>query len=551
MPPVAGVTCWYDASAITGVADGAAVSSVSDLSGNAYHLTTGTATYYKTTGANLINGHPALWFDGSTTYLQSTATVTFNALPFTVQVVLREAAATGTHGIMTNSDNSAAAETLSTLYRQVWFNNLGQFGTRDTSAHVLSFVCISGNSSIRKDGTVLGTNSTAPGGVATNSPICIGSLWSTGSPFNGAIGEILVYSGVSLSPTDIAANETYLTNKWLAAAPPTGTVSAPLGPLTVTGSGAPSTPVTATLPLGPLTVAATSTSFTPYGTANVNTEVDVRAAGLTHCARQAWLTLPGRLLLLEDPASGYFCQQLDLGSAEIREVKNYRPDTNGTIDRTQYMGSRAVTANITALAGAGARIDTVAAAFAPYMTPSARPVLHYVLDRPGYPERTLTVRAAGFSWPVAGNNQRDLQLQWVAPDPVAYDPAVKTVTGSTTSVGTISPAGDVPVRPLIRLTGPVTHPVIKMVPSDGTVWYLAFPAGYTLAAGHHIDLDLNARTVYYDSDPARPLLAAMDWTQTSWQWVNPAPSSTDMSLTGTATSGATLVTATWQDGYLT
>jgi hypothetical protein len=218
MPPVAGVTCWYDASAITGVADGAAVSSVSDLSGNAYHLTTGTATYYKTTAANLINGHPALWFDGSTTYLQSTATVTFASLPFTVQVVLREAAATGTHGIMTNSDNSAATETLSTLYRQVWFNVLGQFGSRDTGVHVLSFVCISGNSSIRKDGAVLGTNGTVPGGAATNSPIYIGSLGGTNSPFNGAIGEILVYSGVSLAPTDIAANETYLTNKWAAAA---------------------------------------------------------------------------------------------------------------------------------------------------------------------------------------------------------------------------------------------------------------------------------------------------------------------------------------------
>ena len=47
------------------------------------------------------------------------------------------------------------------------------------------------------------------------------------------------------------------------------------------------------------------------------------------------------------------------------------------------MGTRVVSADITALAGAGARIDDVADNFAPFMVPSARPVLHYVLDRPG------------------------------------------------------------------------------------------------------------------------------------------------------------------------
>ena len=146
------------------------------------------------------------------------------------------------------------------------------------------------------------------------------------------------------------------------------------------------------------------------------------------CVRSAWLVLGNTTLALEDATKGYFCTSLDLGYPAVRDVVDNRADRNGADDRTTLFGPRAVTANITALAGAGARIDTVAAAFAPYMTPSARPVLHYVLDRPGQPQRTLTVRPAGFSWPIQGPYQRSIQLQFVAADPVAYDPTVQTAT---------------------------------------------------------------------------------------------------------------------------
>jgi hypothetical protein len=80
---------------------------------------------------------------------------------------------------------------------------------------------------------------------------------------------------------------------------------------------------------------------------------------------------------------------------------------------------------------------------------------------------------------------------------------------------------------------------------------LAFVAGFVINAGHHVDIDTEARTVWRDGDPARSVLSSLDWTRTSWQWIPPQPSSTDMSLTGTATSAATKVQAFWNDGYLT
>ena len=137
------------------------------------------------------------------------------------------------------------------------------------------------------------------------------------------------------------------------------------------------------------------------------------------CIRRAWLTLGALTMPLEDKDAGYYCTELNLGYPEVRDVVNNRPDQHGVDDRTAYFGSRIVSANITAQQ---APVDAVAASFAPFMVPGVRPVLHYVLDRPGTPERAFTVRASGYSWPVTGSRRRDIQLQWVAADPVAVDP---------------------------------------------------------------------------------------------------------------------------------
>jgi hypothetical protein len=361
------------------------------------------------------------------------------------------------------------------------------------------------------------------------------------SPFSWSNGLDFAYtidsgSGGTYTPTwmlQSPSTDVVFAATFAGTVPPvTGTVSIALGPLAVSASGTATTVITGTAPLalGPLRIAATST--------------------IGGCARVAYLTLNGQTVLLEDATNGYFCTQLDLGYPTVREVVSNQPDQDGIDDRTQYMGSRVVTANITAVAGAGARIDEIASSFAPFMAPNARPVLHYALDRPGLAERTLTLRGSGYSWPIAGPYQRDIQLQWVAADPVAYDPTVKTATATSVTVTHIVPAGDLPVRPLFRITGPTTGPAVILTPSSGPVWMLAFLATFSVAAGHYIDIDTQARTVLLDGDPAQPRLSSLDWTVSSWQWI-PTGMSTAMALTGSGTTGATQVTATWQDGYLT
>jgi hypothetical protein len=297
------------------------------------------------------------------------------------------------------------------------------------------------------------------------------------------------------------------------------------------------------------------------------------------CVRSAWLTLGGRTLLLEDESAGYFCTSLDLGSPAVRDNVSPNPDRDGAVDRTQYLGSRVVEADITALRGAGAQIDAVTSLFAPFMLPSARPVLHFVLDRPGAAERVLQLRGAQYAFKISGNEQRDIVLQWLAADPVVRDPdwnqaqsyagtgqsgrvynltfsrAYPTGTQAPTT-GVIQTPGDVPVRPLVRVYGPISGPKIATQVVDDTGAAITAQLGMTFVgsarvdAGHWLDIDHQKHTVRLDSDPAQSMFSSVDWSRSSWLNVPPTPGYANITLTGTGTSPITQVVAIWQDGYL-
>jgi hypothetical protein len=293
------------------------------------------------------------------------------------------------------------------------------------------------------------------------------------------------------------------------------------------------------------------------------------------CVRKAWLTLGASTLLLEDPTKGYFCTELNLGWPDVREVINNRPDQDGADDRTTYFGPRAITAAITAIAGAGANIDGAASLFAPFMSPAARPQLHYVLDRPGAAERVLTVRASGYQWPIVGDKQRDVQLAWVAADPLPKDVAVRTSTayagassgpgriynltfnrlypvgGGSSSVGIIHGNGDVWFGPVYRIYGPITQPDLQILLSGhGVPMRILFDPGFSIAATHYVDLDSTAHTARLDGDPNQSVYGSIEWSASNWSKLTPGVDNL-LTIHGTSTSGVSQVLATWQDVYLT
>jgi hypothetical protein len=297
------------------------------------------------------------------------------------------------------------------------------------------------------------------------------------------------------------------------------------------------------------------------------------------CVRRAWLTLGALTVQLHDETAGYYVTELDLGSPEVRDVTNSRPDAHGIDDRTRYFGGRVVSVEVTALASAGARIDEVAGLFAPFMVPSVRPDLHYVLDRAGLPERVLSVRAQDYSFAVNDTEQRDVQLSWVAADPVARDPTEQTATAwagsdggtqgraynlrynrvypaaaSAPVAGAILSAGDVPVRPLLRVYGPITNGSVTFTEGATAHGGIGFLTSYVIGSGHFVEVDCDARTAYLDGDRSKSVLTSLDWPEIAsyggWPEIPPR-TSVVMHLMGSSTTGATQCVATWQDGYLT
>lgn len=296
------------------------------------------------------------------------------------------------------------------------------------------------------------------------------------------------------------------------------------------------------------------------------------------CVRRAWLELGTETLALEDTDAGYACTSLDLGYPEVREVVSNRPDQNGVDDRTGLFGSRAVSADIVTAGSGYLTPDEIATLFAPWMLPGLRPELHYVLDRPGAPERVLIVRAAGYGWPISGGQSRDVQLSWVASDPIMRDPETNTATayagsgtvsgrtyplvfprtyptgGGSPSTGTISSPGDVPIRPLLRIYGPITTPVVTLQvsnppPAPTTTYRVVFIPGFRIDSGHWVDVDTAAKTAL--TDTGANVMAQIDWMSSAWPVLPTAPAVTYMTLTGTTTSPITQVVAMWSDGYLT
>jgi hypothetical protein len=292
------------------------------------------------------------------------------------------------------------------------------------------------------------------------------------------------------------------------------------------------------------------------------------------CVRSAWLVLGANTVQLDNPPGGWSCENLDLGYPVVREVKNNRPDVNGVDDRTSLMGERAITASVHAIAGAGGSIDAIAASFAPFMVPTARPVLHYVLDRPGAAERIMTVRGTGYSWPIVGPYERQIHLAWIAADPLALDPHGQTAVafaGASTGAGrgynltfnrsyptgggspssaVLSTPGDVTVLPLLRIYGPVTAPVVAFSGGNGVV---PFMGTLIVSGSHFVEVDCAARTAYLDGDRTQSLLTQIDWATMNggggWPHIPPG-SSVTMTLSGQSTSGITQVQASWNDRYL-
>jgi hypothetical protein len=217
LPPVGGYSAWYDAAQIVGQADASALAAWPDLSGNGRHLSaTGTAqpTYYKTTSAKLVNGLPAVWYDGTNNYMTVTTFGAPLAQPFSLFAVWGANVYTG-NAMLLMSDLGASIWHFGTFIDSHYHAYLGATLEGATSlivdglAHLENAVINGASSSLYLDRGLLVSGNA--GAVPISSlAMCTNS---SGLRVAGMICEALIYPS-ALSTGDRQAVENYLRTKW-------------------------------------------------------------------------------------------------------------------------------------------------------------------------------------------------------------------------------------------------------------------------------------------------------------------------------------------------
>jgi len=162
-----------------------------------------------------------------------------------------------------------------------------------------------------------------------------------------------------------------------------------------------------------------------------------------------------------------------------------------------------------------------------------------------------------------------------APNPTFYDPVAKAVTfqlgagagagmaiptaiptaiGSTTvnSSKTVSTSGSWLTYPQIRITGPITSPIITNTSTNETLDF----TGTTIAAGHYYDIDCRYgyKTILYDSTTTSKIADLTGASDLATFHLESAPEvlggHNNFTVTGTSATAATKVQMTYFDRYI-
>ena len=222
--PVAGYTAWFDSSQISGQADASSLHSWADLSASGYTLTvadTAYPTYYKTTSAKLVNGLPAVWFNGSSSGIGRSSCSPTSTSGWTAFVVAQNTAATDTGPIVAQDNASVQIAhflrcTSGTLQARGWDTSDNPYtATAGSITNGQLFqatgICTGTSLTARLNG-VAGSSTSMPNTKSGSSDLSIGTN-SGFENWTGPICEVLLYNA-PLSAANISANEAYLSAKW-------------------------------------------------------------------------------------------------------------------------------------------------------------------------------------------------------------------------------------------------------------------------------------------------------------------------------------------------
>jgi hypothetical protein len=283
----------------------------------------------------------------------------------------------------------------------------------------------------------------------------------------------------------------------------------------------------------------------------------------------------GTTLTLGPLAPGIALQGIEF-TPSVRDVAEDRTDGDGSIDSTLYASAGALTLSLTLF---GASVRATLDHLGHFMSPSLRPYL-YIEDTEWTTGRRIQLRADTASRPIQISKglTRDVAFQWKCPNGIWETETVQSYqfwasqaatsgvvmdvpNGVTVSVAngltmpvstsaadqTVINVGDVPQPFTAYLYGPAVGPELT---NDSTGETFRFLAGYSLAAGAYIMLDMQNRLALLNSDPGSSVLANRDFTASTWWRLGTG--TTHIRYTAqSGTSSSTAATMSFRPGYYT
>lgn len=204
---ISGLTLWLKADAITGLADGAALTTWEDSSGEDNDAAQATADNKPTYKTNILNGLPVVRFDGTADFLQTPDLGL--SQPGTVLIVASRTAAAERHMLDGTSTRWLMGGT-ATNWIMFAGSVLDTGDAQDTDAHVHTCIFNGASSKYRLDGTEIGSGDAGAQGLAMTLIGC-GNSQTAFHP--GDIAEVLIYDS-ALSAGNLALVEAYLSAKY-------------------------------------------------------------------------------------------------------------------------------------------------------------------------------------------------------------------------------------------------------------------------------------------------------------------------------------------------
>jgi hypothetical protein len=268
--------------------------------------------------------------------------------------------------------------------------------------------------------------------------------------------------------------------------------------------------------------------------------------------------------------NGLVVQSFEIGFPTVREVVVSRALTDGAIDTTKYLGSRAVTVAL--------RLDQKKMAtqalldlLMPYLSPRIRPRIVWRVQSPSVEPnpayvRSLQIRGADAPVVIEGPKYQTIILQWVAQEPYAEaleDTCAVAVTTGTEEFGRdydLEFDRDYPFSPPFGVTlfntlgnapmdwfGTITSEVVdpRILINNTEVIF----TGVNLTAGQTIEIDTLARTILRNGTPTDSLYGLTNFQDWTWDDLRLVPGQNLIRMQADSFTGQPSFTLCWLDRW--